>query len=66
MQKRSKYRKHLIQSEKSFTKVKDWMRKNPSKFRHIEGVPTTFQIADVLLKEGYTRELNNDWVVYTK
>jgi hypothetical protein len=66
MQKRSKYRKHLVKVGQGFMPVKDWMRQNPSKFRHVEGVPTTFQIGDVLVQEGFSREATSELVLFAR
>lgn len=64
--KRKSYRKHLVKVEGSFIPVKDWMRQNQNHFREIQGVPTTFQIGDVLLRIGFSRKASSDWVLFSK
>lgn len=66
MQKRTKYRKHFVKVGQGFMSVKDWMRQNPSKFRHVDGVPTTFQIGDVLVQAGFSREATSELVFFAK
>jgi hypothetical protein len=64
-----KYRKHYvrIQATGQIVRVKDFMRSNHNLFNHANGVPTTFEIADVLCKQlGYrvSENSNTEVVLY--
>jgi hypothetical protein len=52
---KKQYRKHYVLEGTSSQRVKDWMRSNPSKFKHLSGTPTSEQIGTILLKEGYRK-----------
>lgn len=61
---KNKYKKHIILREQGFKTVKDFMRRCRNLFNHIDGVPTTFQIAEVLVEQGYSVEYTPTHVYY--
>lgn len=52
---RRPYRKHKVKINDKYIPVKDWMRNNGSFFTDFKGVPTSEQIGNVLIKNGFNR-----------
>ena len=63
--KRKNYKKHFVKINYKLLTVKDWMRENPLYFKSIKGVPTTNQIGNVLLKNGFKKEDITGEIIYS-
>jgi hypothetical protein len=64
--KRRAYRKHSVLIRNKYIPVKDWYRENLNLFERIIGIPTSEQIGNVLIRQGYNRIENETEVIYRK